>query len=161
MTEPKSLNTPLVATLPHDSVIMLNRWISSGLWLFLAHQGCVQLLWSKNGSLDSIPVKMNLARSLHFFPSYTTHEQLPLDLSVSAHVPPSFLPKLTDFRLADSLARPSFSCSLALAFIWSLHCRPCLSACLSTVASLLCFSWLEDRISVDFYCWSSMQSVSS
>lgn len=105
---------------------MLDRWISSGLWLFLAHQDCVQLLWSKNGSLDSIPVKMNLARSLHVFPSYTTHKQLPSDLSVSAHVPPSVLPKLTDFCLADSLARPSFSCSLALAFIWSLHCRPCL-----------------------------------
>lgn len=88
---------------------------------------------------------MNLARSLRFFPSCIAHKQLPLDLSVCAHFPPSVSLKLTLTSVWQTAWLDHLSASLVLAFIWSLHCWPwlcmLLHSCFSPV--LLLTRWQD------------------
>lgn len=122
MTEPKSLNPPL-HTLPHDSGIMLDSWfliVCDSSWLTRAvssfsdqKMAPLTIALSKWTWLDLSTSHLHISRAVALRPfSPCPHPTLLLTEADS------------DFRLADGLARPSFSCSFALAFIWSLHCRP-------------------------------------
>lgn len=152
-----------------DSVTLLDRWFSSGLWL------SSYLTSSSFGSLIQkwCPCQ-DKPTPVHLSPPCTVHDLLPVDLALLLTADSQSLTKVdSDFpfgRKAILWSRSSsLSCSVALVSTWSLRCllslcifcsevKPCPSRMLHSVNSRLTVSAdcsCVPELSVDFYCWSS------